>query len=121
MVLQAAAARREAGASRLRRRSEFRDTLERGRRWPRERMVVYVRPSGQGIRVGFVCARQVGGAVARNRARRVLREAWRAVAARARGGYDVVFVARPAIRGARRDDIVREMVDALAGAGVISP
>lgn len=70
--------------------------------------------------MGFVCARQVGGAVARNRARRVLKEAWRAVAARANDGYDVVFLARPAITGARKDDLVREMVDALAGAGVMS-
>jgi ribonuclease P protein component len=59
--------------------------------------------------------------VARNRARRVLKEAWRAIAARARDGYDVVFVARPAIEGAKRDELVREMVEALADAGVMSP
>jgi ribonuclease P protein component len=59
--------------------------------------------------------------VARNRASRVLKEAWRAITARAPDGYDVVFVARPAIVGAKTDDLVREMVDALADAGVMSP
>jgi ribonuclease P protein component len=83
-------------------------------------VVVYVRPSERGTRVGFVCARRVGGAVTRNRARRVLKEAWRAVAARAHDGYDVVFVAQPAIVGATRDELIREMVDALADAGVMS-
>jgi ribonuclease P protein component len=108
-------------AGRLRRRSEFRRTLDGGTRWPTARVLVYVRPSGQDTRVGFVCARHVGGAVARNRARRVLREAWRAVAPRTREGFDVVLVARPAVLDAKTDDVLREMVEALGRAGVISP
>jgi ribonuclease P protein component len=106
---------------RLRKRSAFRATLKGGTRWPRDRVVVYVRPTDGDTRVGFVCARDVGGAVVRNRARRVLREAWRAQVPRARGGYDVVLVARPAILESKRDDVLREMEDALGDAGVLSP
>ena len=47
----------------------------------------------------------------RNRARRVLREAWRAVSPQVRSDIDVVWVAREAIRGARTEDLVTEMTE----------
>jgi ribonuclease P protein component len=82
-------------------------------------VVLYVLPGEQGLRAGFVSGRSVGDAVRRNRARRVLREAWRAVAPRARGGFDVVFVARPEIQGARTQDVAEDIERALGAAGVI--
>jgi ribonuclease P protein component len=84
------------------------------------RVVVYVRRSEGETRVGMVCGRRVGGAVIRNRARRVLKEAWRHVGPHVRSGYDVVFVAQPGIRGARMMDLVRDMTRALTAAGVMT-
>ena len=55
----------------------------------------------------------VGGAVQRNRARRILRAAWREVAPTAGDGNDVVLVAREAIRGAKTQDLVAEMTELL--------
>ena len=54
------------------------------------------RRDGQGhLRVGFTATRKVGGAVIRNRAKRRLREAARALLPlHARPGYDYVLVAR---------------------------
>ncbi|WP_461307956.1 ribonuclease P protein component [Albidovulum sp.] len=58
---------------------------------------------GEGIRVGFTCSRKVGNAVARNRARRRLRELARLVLPQAgRPGWDYVLVGRPDVT-ARRD------------------
>lgn len=81
------------------------------------RMVVLVAP-GSGTRA-FVAGRRVGGAVSRNRARRVLKAAWREVAPRARNEYDIAFVARGAIRGSKTQDLVAEMEELLTRAGVL--
>jgi ribonuclease P protein component len=79
-------------------------------------VVVFVAP-GEGS-VAFVAGRRVGGAVVRNRARRILRAAWRVVASGVRDGYDVVLVAREAIRGARSDELVAEVDGLLSRAQV---
>lgn len=68
--------------------------------------------------VAVVAARRVGGAVARNRARRILREAWREVAYRGRDA-DVVLVAREGIRGAKTQDLVVEMTELLRHGGSV--
>ncbi len=84
-----------------------------------ERVVAFVAP-GRG-EVAFVVGRRVGGAVARNRARRIMRAAWREVARRVPGGYDVVWVARASIRGAKTQDVVPEMERVLRQARVMEP
>lgn len=81
------------------------------------RVVVFV-ALGSGD-VAFVAGRRVGGAVVRNRARRILRAAWRELAPRARGGYDIALVARGTVRGAKTQDLVAEMDELLSRARVI--
>ncbi len=80
-------------------------------------MVVFVAP-GSGV-VAFVAGRRVGDAVVRNRARRILRAAWRELAPKVREGYDVALVARGTIRGARTPDLVPEVEGLLSRANVI--
>jgi ribonuclease P protein component len=70
--------------------------------------------------VAFVAGRRVGDAVVRNRARRILRAAWRELAPKLRDGYDVALVARGAIHGARTHDLVPEVEGLLSRAQVIS-
>lgn len=69
--------------------------------------------------VAVVAGRRVGGAVHRNRARRILREAWRRLASGVMEGKDVVLVARPPIRGAGTEDLVIEMTELLRRAGLV--
>lgn len=49
----------------------------------------------EGVRVGFTCSKKVGNAVARNRAKRRLREiAWQVLPAQGREGVDYVLIGR---------------------------
>ena len=55
----------------------------------------------EGTRVGFTCSKKVGNAVARNRAKRRLRElAWQVLPVLGRDGVDYVLIGR---RGATAD------------------
>ncbi len=80
-------------------------------------MVVFVAP-GTGL-AAFVAGRRVGGAVLRNRARRILRAAWRELAPRVADGHDVVLVARATIAGSRTHELVSEVEGLLMRAQVI--
>jgi ribonuclease P protein component len=91
--------------------------MSSGRPFHGDRVVAFVAP-GSG-NVAFVAGRRVGGAVVRNRARRVLRAAWREIAGRAGTDVDIVLVARSAIRGAKTQDLVAELTDVLSRARVL--
>ena len=81
-------------------------------------MIVFVAPgSGE---TAVVAARRIGGAVQRNRARRILRAAWRQVTPQT-DDRDVVLVAREAIRGATTQDLVTEMTELLDRGGFAHP
>lgn len=79
-------------------------------------MIVFVVP-GSGT-VAFVAGRRVGGAVDRNRARRILRAAWREVAPEVGDGFDVALVARAGILATRTHELVTEVAELLARAQV---
>lgn len=57
-------------------------------------------------RIGVTASRTVGGAVARNRARRRLREAARRAETTMAKGWDVVLVARPGLSNANWPGVV---------------
>lgn len=59
--------------------------------------------------MGFAVSRQVRGAVARNRARRRIREAYRQVRAQMSGGVAMVIVARPSATTRPFPELVADM------------
>jgi len=71
---------------------------------------------GGRIRVGFTCSKKVGNAVARNRAKRRLRAAARAVLPLAgRGGWDYVLIGRAGATASRPfAALCADLEDALA-------
>ncbi|MDA8337657.1 MAG: ribonuclease P protein component [Peptococcaceae bacterium] len=75
---------------------DFRACYRKGRAKGSRLLVLYSRRrSGPEVRFGFVVSKKVGGAVQRNRVRRVLREACRLNGHLFPPGCDYVFVARP--------------------------
>lgn len=80
---------------------EFERVRRTGRSWACGPVVLNAAPNGQQItRCGFVAGKKVGGAVSRNRARRLMREAVRLKLPLLKQGYDLVWIARPSIIGA---------------------
>lgn len=105
----------------MRRSAEFRAVLRQGERHVGRLLVVYVSRSDGPARAGFVVGRNVGGAVRRNRARRLMKEAWRHMMERASLGIQVVFAARPEIDGVGLRAVASDMERALAEAGALRP
>ena len=102
----------------LAKREQFTAVFRRGRGYPGGLIVVRVLHNEFDYsRLGLVVGKQVGGAVERNRAKRLIREAVniRALAP----GWDLVVIARPGIRGAKCQDVERELLQLLSKAGVV--
>lgn len=85
-----------------------------------EFVLYYARRDGQHRpRFGFSVGRRIGGAVARNRVKRLLREACRPLLPRLEVGTDAVVVARDPVRTAHVADLQRAVEDAAEEAGLI--
>jgi ribonuclease P protein component len=91
---------------RLSRSGEFDRVYREGRSHASRHLVVYAFPRSDGEeepRLGISVGRKLGGAVERNRIKRLLRDAFWAGAGDLAPGHDFVIVARPAAGELARD------------------
>ena len=120
--------RRRARRQRLSRSAEFDRVYREGRSHASRHLVLYAFPREEADddpRLGVSVGRKVGGAVERNRVKRLLREAFWALGDALPDGHDFVVVARPDAGDlARRDGeqgIEQALRELLAKAGYTRP
>lgn len=104
----------------LKRNNDYRRIYAKGKYFTSPIMVTYVKKNGRAYtRMGITASKKIGKAVKRNRARRIIREAYRTVAANIPYGYDIVFVARGKTPYVKSTDIIKAMQKHLQMAGVV--
>jgi ribonuclease P protein component len=91
---------RSPSRGRLSRSAEFERVYRQGRATANRHLVLYTFPNSQAQRprLGLSVSRKVGGAVERNRVKRLLREAFASAEPELSQGQDIVLVARPQAR-----------------------
>ena len=105
--------------SRLSRSSDFQRVYRQGSSIASRFLVLYyfrrsTETPGEGPRIGLSVSKKLGGAVVRNRIKRLLREAFRACEARLAQEFDYVVIARPQLLELVGDDRKGAVTQALA-------
>ncbi|MFQ9909178.1 MAG: ribonuclease P protein component [Acutalibacter sp.] len=102
------------------RNNDFRRIYARGKSYVSPLVVVYaLKNRTKNVRVGITTSKKVGNAVQRNRSRRVIREAFRALAPRVRPGFELVLVARGKTPYVKSTDVRRQLERQLQAAGLL--
>ena len=72
-------------------------------------VVLYKKNGLKYTRTAFVSSKKVGNSVQRSRARRLLKESYRAFEDNIKKGYDIIFVARSSINGHKEYEVEKSL------------
>ena len=115
MAAGAARSERPSRENRVRKRPEFLEVQSGGARVSGDCLVFIVlrRAPGAPLRLGITASRKIGGAVQRSRARRLIREGFRAVFDELPRGVDIVVIVRKPLGERKMSAVLEEWQRAL--------
>lgn len=103
----------------LRKNSDFSAIYKRGRSVGDRYVVLFYRPNGLSYnRTGFLASKKVGNSVKRNRAKRLMKESYRAISQSLPAGYDFIIIARNTICGKKCAEVEKSLISAFKRIGV---
>ena len=108
-------ARSPAKANRVRKRAEFLDIQSGGVRVNGDCLVFVLkrRPAGSPLRLGITASRKIGNSVQRSRAKRLIREGFRAVFSELPEALDIVVIVRRPLGERKMQALLEEWQRAL--------
>lgn len=102
---------------RLLKRVQFLNVAENGKKLLTRSFIVFLKPNNLSFsRIGITVSRKVGGSVARNRVKRIVREFFRLNKSRIEKGIDIVVIAKREAAGKGFVEVSRELEKILAPA-----
>ena len=104
----------------MKRNKNFRYVYRKGKSLPSKMLVMIYNKSKTGmVKVGFSVSKRIGNSVTRNRIKRRLREAFRPFIPGIKPGYDIIFIAREAVKDAEFGHISATMESMLTKSGLM--
>ena len=104
----------------IRKQRDFSRIYKQGKsRGGRYTVILYKRNGLKISRTAFVASKKVGNSVERNRARRLMRSAFRSVEPGISKGYDIMFVARNNINGRKEAEVESQIRKSLKDCGLL--
>lgn len=104
---------------RLKKKNDIQLLFKKGKSIATPFLVLYLlkrtdeRAAGEYPRIAFAVSKKIGNAVVRNRIKRLLREGVRHYVSKLDNSYDIIFVARPKIKGIPLRDIEKNIISLL--------
>ena len=104
----------------LRRDRDFSSIYKKGKSVGDKFVVVFSKKNNLPYnRTAFLASKKVGNAVARNRARRLMKESYRSLCDQFVPGYDLIFIARNTIINSKCADVKKSIEAATKRAGLL--
>ena len=105
----------------LRKNKKFQAVYRTGKSYANKMAVLYVMPNdSDSRRIGFAAGKRLGGAVVRNRVKRLLREAYRLQQVQLISGVDLVLVGRQPMVGADYKVVAKAFLDLCNRARIVA-